>query len=61
MARKPKEGHKIYITYGDKTVLRTIRYLNNDVFEWLWGWSTIDKINQNPNKKSKVKWIHKHY
>lgn len=52
-----KLGDRIYIHNEYGKFLKKVVYKNEHYFEWNSGWSTIDSLAINKNKKSKVKFI----
>jgi hypothetical protein len=55
-----KKGDKIYIIDFYGKYLRTINYVGENKIEWKYGYAMKDKIEVNPDKKSKVKYIVNH-
>jgi len=51
------KGTRFYLIIDDKRYLRTMTYVGNHLFEWDCGFSTLSKLRENTNKKSKVKYI----
>jgi len=56
---KVKKGDYFYKIAGNEKFLRKIQYIaeQTGVFEWNFGWSMIDRLIPNPDKRSKVKFI----
>lgn len=54
---KPKVNDYFYLITPNGKYLRRIRVINGPFFEWLWGWAECKKLTQNPDTKSKVKFI----
>jgi hypothetical protein len=52
-----KKGTRFYLIIDDKRYLRTMTYVGDHLFEWDCGFSTLSKLRENTNKKSKVKYI----
>ena len=50
-------GDRIYVINEYGKFLRTIGWIGENMFEWKWGWADRMQVIQNPDIKSKVKYI----
>lgn len=57
MKTEIKTNDYIYIFYDGKRYLRKIKFCCKNIIEFFEGWTDLDKLEPNPNKKSKIKYI----